>query len=167
MLRRAPARTAADQPVGSVPRVQGTRDRRAPPRIGRAAPPGRTARAPAGGSSLLGGREPIAAARQVVVIPGHADDAAGLAPSFGREAVDVRATPGRPPIGRDGSRADCSVGPREPALGLSADRGRAEGPGIVVSATTVRKMLREEQRGPANKRTGPTWREFFARKRRA
>jgi len=72
-------------PVGCVQRVQGPRDRRAPPRIDRAAPPGPTARAPAGGSSRLCGREPMAAARQVVVIHGYADDAAGLAATLGRE----------------------------------------------------------------------------------
>jgi hypothetical protein len=84
----------ADQPAVSLQRVQGIRNRRAPPRADRAAPPSPTARAPAGGSNLLDGREPIAAARTVVVISDHADDAAGLAPTFGREPVDVRATLG-------------------------------------------------------------------------
>ena len=30
-----------------------------------------------------------------------------------------------------------------------------------MSATTVKKVLREEQLGPAGKRRGPSWREFL------
>ena len=33
--------------------------------------------------------------------------------------------------------------------------------GLVVAATTVRKILRAEQLGPAGERRGPTWREFL------
>ena len=61
--------------------------------------------------------------RQVAVISGHADDPAGLAPTVGREPVDVRATAGATADRPCGSRLDCSVGTREPALGLSADCG--------------------------------------------
>jgi putative transposase len=39
--------------------------------------------------------------------------------------------------------------------------GELKGLGIVVSATTVRKILREEQLGPAGTRKGPSWREFL------
>jgi putative transposase len=39
--------------------------------------------------------------------------------------------------------------------------GGLKGLGIVVSATTVKKILREEQLGPAGKRTGPSWCEFL------
>ena len=39
--------------------------------------------------------------------------------------------------------------------------GELKGLGIVVSATTVKKILREEQLGPAGKREGPSWREFL------
>ena len=39
--------------------------------------------------------------------------------------------------------------------------GELKGLGIVVSATTVKKVLREEQLGPAGKRNGPSWREFL------
>ena len=39
--------------------------------------------------------------------------------------------------------------------------GELKGLGIVVSATTVKKILREEQLGPAGKRKGPSWREFL------
>ena len=36
-----------------------------------------------------------------------------------------------------------------------------KGLGAIVSATTVKKVLREEQLGPAGKRKGPSWREFL------
>jgi putative transposase len=36
-----------------------------------------------------------------------------------------------------------------------------KGLGVVVSATTVKTILRQEQLGPAGKRRGPTWREFL------
>ena len=59
-----------------------------------------TAGIPAGRSIVLDGGQPTAAARQVVVVPGHADDSAGLAPALGGEPVDVpttrRATADRP-----------------------------------------------------------------------
>ena len=124
MLRRAPARTAADQPVGSVYRVQGLeivvlRHELAVLR--------RQVRLPAPRQAdrvfLAAASEPSAATRQVAVISGHADDTAGLAPTFGREPVDVRATAGATADRPCGSRLDCSVGTRAPALGRSADCG--------------------------------------------
>jgi hypothetical protein len=39
--------------------------------------------------------------------------------------------------------------------------GELKGLGIVVSATTVRKLLRAAHLGPARTRGGPSWREFF------
>ena len=39
--------------------------------------------------------------------------------------------------------------------------GELKALGIAVSATTVRKALREEGLGPAGKRLGPSWREFL------
>jgi hypothetical protein len=39
--------------------------------------------------------------------------------------------------------------------------GELKGLGVSVSATTVKKVLREEQLGPAGKRPGPIWREFL------
>jgi len=39
--------------------------------------------------------------------------------------------------------------------------GELKGLGVGVSATTVKKVLREEQLGPAGKRRGPSWREFL------
>jgi hypothetical protein len=39
--------------------------------------------------------------------------------------------------------------------------GELKGLGVVVSASTVKNVLREEQLGPAGKRRGPSWREFL------
>jgi hypothetical protein len=39
--------------------------------------------------------------------------------------------------------------------------GELKGLDVIVSATTVKKVLREEQLGPAGKRKGPSWREFL------
>ena len=48
-----------------------------------------------------------------------------------------------------------------PRWGYQRIVGELKGLGIVVSATTVKKILREEQLGPAGKRKGPSWREFL------
>ena len=110
---------------------------------------------------LPGGGQPTAAARQVVGVSGHADDAAALAPSNGREALDVRATAGSS-ADRPVRRALIVRLAREnPRWGYQRIVGELKGLGIVVSATTVRKILREEQLGPAGKRKGPSWREFL------
>ena len=39
--------------------------------------------------------------------------------------------------------------------------GELKGLGVVVSATTVKKVLREHLLGRAGKRRGPSWREFL------
>jgi putative transposase len=39
--------------------------------------------------------------------------------------------------------------------------GELKGLGVIVSATTVKKVLRDEQLGPAGTRRGPSWREFL------
>ena len=46
-------------------------------------------------------------------------------------------------------------------MGYQRIVGELKGLGIVVSATTVKKILREEQLGPAGTRKGPSWREFL------
>src|SRR5262249_8010219 len=39
--------------------------------------------------------------------------------------------------------------------------GELKGLGVVVSASTVKRVLRDERVGPAGKRPGPSWREFL------
>ncbi len=67
---------------------------------------------------------------------------------------------GRPPIGR-AVRALIVRLARENPRSYQRIVGELKALGIVASATTVRKILREEQLGPANKRKGPTQREFL------
>jgi hypothetical protein len=67
----------------------------------------------------------------------------------GRKALDVQ-RPSRSPAPEAGnSRIDPAIGARKPAVGLSTRRWRNERAGIAVSATIVRKVLREEGLGPA------------------
>jgi putative transposase len=53
------------------------------------------------------------------------------------------------------------VARENPRWGYLRIVGELKGLGISVSATTVRKVLREEGLGPAGKRRGPSWREFL------
>jgi putative transposase len=53
------------------------------------------------------------------------------------------------------------VARENPRWGYQRIVGELKGLGLRVSATTVRKILREEQLGPAGKRKGPSWREFL------
>ena len=46
-------------------------------------------------------------------------------------------------------------------MGYQRIVGELKGLGVVVSATTVKKTLRQEQLGPVGKRRGPTWRQFL------
>ena len=48
-----------------------------------------------------------------------------------------------------------------PRWGYQRIVGELKGLGVIVSATTVRKILHEHQLGPAGTRRGPSWREFL------
>ena len=69
--------------------------------------------------------------------------------------------PGRPPIGRAVRALIVRLARENPRWGYQRIVGELKALGIVASATTVRKILREGQLGPPNKRRGPTWREFL------
>jgi putative transposase len=69
--------------------------------------------------------------------------------------------PGRPPIDGDVRALIVRLARENPRWGYQRIVGELKGLGVVVSATTVKKILREEQLGPAGKRGGPTWREFL------
>jgi putative transposase len=68
---------------------------------------------------------------------------------------------GRPPIGREVRALIVRFAHENPRWGYQRIVGELKGLGIVVSATTVRKILREERLGPAGQRKGPSWREFL------
>ena len=69
--------------------------------------------------------------------------------------------PGRPPIDRQVRMLIIRLARENPRWGYRRIVGELKGLGVVVSATTVKQILREEQLGPAGKRRGPPWREFL------
>jgi putative transposase len=71
------------------------------------------------------------------------------------------ARPGRPPIDGHVRALIGRLARENPRWGHQHIVGELKGLGVVVSATTVKKILREEQLGPAGKRRSPTWREFL------
>jgi hypothetical protein len=68
---------------------------------------------------------------------------------------------GRTPIDRQVRVLIVRLARENPRWGYQRIVGELKGLGVVVSATTVKKIRREEQLGPAGKRRGPAWREFL------
>ena len=68
---------------------------------------------------------------------------------------------GRPPIDRQARMLIVRLARENPRWGYQRIVGELKGLGVVVSATTVKQILREHQLGPAGKRRGPTWHEFL------
>ena len=66
---------------------------------------------------------------------------------------------GRPPVDGEIRKLLLRLAREEPVLGLPADRRRDHGLGLKVSATTVRKILRQAGVGPGE-RGGLSWRAF-------
>jgi len=69
--------------------------------------------------------------------------------------------PGRRPIAKERRALIIRFARENPRWGYQRIVGELKGLGIVVSATTVKKILREQQLGPAGTRKGPSWREFL------
>jgi transposase InsO family protein len=69
--------------------------------------------------------------------------------------------PGRPPTTKERRALIFRLAQENPRWGYQRIVGEFKGLGIVVSATTVKKILREEHLGPAGTRLGPSWREFL------
>ena len=69
--------------------------------------------------------------------------------------------PGRPAIDGEIRGLIARLARENPRWGYQRIVGELKGLGVVVSATTVKKILREEQLGPVGKRRRPTWREFL------
>jgi hypothetical protein len=68
---------------------------------------------------------------------------------------------GRPPIGQDVRALIMRLARENPRWGYRRIVGELKGLGIVVSASTVKKVLRDERLVPGGKREGPSWREFL------
>jgi len=69
----------------------------------------------------------------------------------------TRRRPGRPPINREIRALIVRLARENPRWGYQRIVGELKGLGVVVSATTVRKILHEHQLGPAGTRRGPSW----------
>jgi putative transposase len=69
--------------------------------------------------------------------------------------------PGRPPINQGMRALIMRLARENPRWGYQRIVGELNGLGIALSATTVRKVLREQRLGPAGSRGGPSWREFL------
>ena len=68
--------------------------------------------------------------------------------------------PGRPPVGDEIRELVLRLARENPRWGYPRIVGELASLGLSVSATTVRKLLREAGLGPAGTRAGLSWREF-------
>jgi putative transposase len=68
---------------------------------------------------------------------------------------------GRPPIGREIRELVLRLARENPRWGYQRIVGELNGLGIAVSATTVKKILRQAGLGPAGSRGGLSWRAFL------
>jgi putative transposase len=68
---------------------------------------------------------------------------------------------GRPPISDEVRAVIVRLARENPRWGYQRIVGELKGLGVLVSATTVRNVLRQEHLGPAGKRQGPSWGEFL------
>jgi len=69
--------------------------------------------------------------------------------------------PGRPPTDRQVRVLIIRLARENPRWGYQRIVGELKGLGVSISATTVKKILREEQLGPVGRRRGPTWSGFL------
>jgi transposase len=73
-----------------------------------------------------------------------------------------RPAQGRPPIDPETRALILRMARENPRWRCVRIKGELQGLGIVVSATTIRTILRRTGLGPAPRRDGPTWRQFLA-----
>ncbi len=72
---------------------------------------------------------------------------------------------GRPPIDPETRALIVGMARENPRWGCVRIKGELQGLGIIVSATTIRTMLRRAGLGPAPRRDGPTWHRFLRAQR--
>lgn len=72
-----------------------------------------------------------------------------------------RRSPGRPSASAEVQELVLRLARENRCWGYQRIAGELAGLGISISATTVRKLLRDAGLGPAGERTGLTWREFL------
>jgi len=68
---------------------------------------------------------------------------------------------GRPPIGNEIRELVLRLARENPSWGYQRIVGEINGLGLTVSATTVKKIMRQAGLGPASSRSGPSWRAFL------
>jgi putative transposase len=68
---------------------------------------------------------------------------------------------GRPPIGNEIRELVLRLARENPNWGYQRIVGEINGLGLTVSATTVKKIMRQAGLGPADSRSGPSWRAFL------
>jgi transposase InsO family protein len=68
---------------------------------------------------------------------------------------------GRRPINLEVRKLILRIARENPRWGYQRIVGELKGLGVIVSATTVRNILRDEHLGPASARPGPSWRHFL------
>jgi hypothetical protein len=109
---------------------------------------------------VLGGRQSDIATRQVEVVFKPA-----TVLEWHRRLVAKRWTyrrrVGRRPIGREIRELIVRLAQENPRWGYQRIVGELKGLGVLVSATTVRKVLRAAHLGPAGTRPGSSWRDFL------
>jgi putative transposase len=69
--------------------------------------------------------------------------------------------PGRPKISREARELVLRLARENPRWGYRRIAGELHGLGVVISATTVRELMRTAGIGPAGQRGGISWREFI------
>ena len=145
----------------SIGGVQGVGDRRAPARALGAAASGKATAAHDGRSRIARCSESAAATAELAVVHGYASDTAALASAARRPPMDVQQSQRAAAIGDEIRALVLRLARENPRWGYQRIAGELNGLGITVSATTVRKILRQAGLGPAGERAGPSWRAFL------
>jgi transposase len=93
--------------------------------------------------------------------PGYAPAMASRARSA-QVDLSASAAQGRPPIDSETRALILRMAREKPGWGCVRIKGELQGLSIIVSATTIRTILRRAGLGPVPHRNGPNWREFLS-----